>query len=139
MSFHTSRLSYVRRAACCILTGALLISAPTAHAVVIVNDSFADGGRDNGPDPLDSSWWASSSPNGIEVSAGSLGMVTGSSGRGIHTVFPTQSLANVGDKLVATYTFTTPETVGSGGSGGTACLRSCSRRIRRPRWSCSRC
>jgi hypothetical protein len=44
-------------------------------------------------------------------------MVTGSSGRGIHTVFPTQTLANVGDKLVATYTFTTPVTVGSGGSG----------------------
>jgi hypothetical protein len=45
-------------------------------------------------------------------------MVTGTSGRGIHTVFPIQTLANVGDKLVATYTFTTPATVGSGGSGG---------------------
>ncbi len=39
-------------------------------------------------------------------------MVTGTSGRGIHTVFPTQTLANVGDKLVATYTFRTPATVG---------------------------
>jgi hypothetical protein len=85
---------------------------------MIVNDSFADGGRDNGTDPLDSNWWASSSINGIEVAAGSLGMVTGSSGRGIHTIFPTQTLSNVGDKLVATYTFTTPATVGSGGSGG---------------------
>jgi len=44
-------------------------------------------------------------------------MVTGTSGRGIHTVFPTQTLANVGDKLVATYTFTTPATVGTPGSG----------------------
>jgi hypothetical protein len=85
---------------------------------VIVNDSFADAGRNNGADPLDSNWWASSSLNGIEVSAGSLGMVTGSSGRGIHTVFPTQTLANVGDRLVATYTFRTPANVGSGGAAG---------------------
>ena len=55
-------------------------------------------------------------PHGIEVSAGSLGMVTGTSGRGIHTVFPTQTLANVGDKLIATYTFTTPATVGTRGT-----------------------
>jgi hypothetical protein len=95
----------------------VLAAAPTTRAALIVNDSFADGGRDNGADPLDSSWWASSSINGIEVAAGSLGMVTGTSGRGIHTVFPTQTLANVGDKLVATYTFTTPATIGSGGAG----------------------
>jgi hypothetical protein len=45
-------------------------------------------------------------------------MVTGTSGRGIHTVFPTQTLANIGDKLIATYTFTTPATVGTGRSTG---------------------
>ena len=97
--------------------GLIVSTVPTAHAAVIVNDSWADAGRDNGADPLDSNWWTSSSSSGIEVSAGSLGMVTGTSGRGIHTVFPTQTLANVGDKLVATYTFTTPATVGSGGTG----------------------
>jgi hypothetical protein len=86
--------------------------APRAQAVLIVDDSWTDGGRDNGADPLDSNWWTSASPNGIEVAVGSLGMVTGSSGRGIHTVFPTQTLANVGDKLAATYTFTTPAMVG---------------------------
>ena len=94
------------------------VAAPVAHAVVIVNDSWADGGRDNGPDPLDTNWWTSASTQGIEVSVGSLGMVTGTSGRGIHTVFPTQTLASVGDKLVATYTFRTPATVGTGGTGG---------------------
>jgi hypothetical protein len=87
------------------------------QAAVIVDDSWADGGRDNGADMLDSNWWTSSSSSGIEVAVGSLGMVTGTSGRGIHTVFPTQTLANVGDKLVATYTFTTPATVGTPGSG----------------------
>jgi hypothetical protein len=98
---------------------ALLLSiAPWTSAAVIVNDTWADGGRDDGADLLDSNWWTSASSSGIEVSVGALGMVTGNSGRGIHTVFPTQTLANVGDKLVATYTFTTPATIGTGGTGG---------------------
>ena len=98
--------------------GALVAITAPAQAAVVVNDSWTDGGRDNGPDPLDSNWWTSASASGIEVSAGSLGMVTGTSGRGIHTVFPTQTLANIGDSLVATYTFRTPPTVGTGGTNG---------------------
>lgn len=82
-------------------------------AQTIVNDSWADGGRNNGADPLDINWWTSSASSGIEVSVGSMGMVTGSSGRGIHGVFPTQTLANVGDSLIATYTFRTPATIGA--------------------------
>ncbi len=110
---HITRCGYPLALAC--LAVAFLV-APVARAVVIVNDSWADGGRDNGPDPLDTNWWTSASSQGIEVSVGSLGMVTGTSGRGIHTVFPTQTLANVGDRLVATYTFRTPATVGTPGS-----------------------
>jgi hypothetical protein len=107
------------RLAALILMGLLaaLELSTSLQAAIIVDDSWADAGRDNGADPLDSNWWTSSSSSGIEVAAGSLGMVTGTSGRGIHTIFPTQTLANVGDKLVATYTFTTPATVGSGGTG----------------------
>jgi hypothetical protein len=108
----------IRFGAFCAMLAALLAAGSTAQAAIIVNDSWLDGGRDNGADPLDSNWWTSSSSNGIEVSVGSLGMVTGTSGRGIHTVFPTQTLANPGDKLVATYTFRTPATVGTGGTGG---------------------
>ena len=85
-------------------------------AALIVDDSWADGGRDNGSDPLDTNWWTSAASAGIEVSVGSLGLVTGGSGRGIHAVFPTQTLANVGDKLIARYTFTTPATVGTPGA-----------------------
>lgn len=109
--------SSVRWAAFCLLVGGMLAMATTAHAGLIVDDSWTDGGRNNGPDPLDSNWWTSASASGIEVSVGSLGMVTGSSGRGIHTIFPTKTLANVGNKLIATYTFTTPATVGSGTAG----------------------
>jgi hypothetical protein len=108
--------SSFRLAAFCAVSGILIFAAPSTRAAVIVNDNWADGGRDNGADPQDSNWWTSASSSGIEVAVGSLGMVTGSSGRGIHTIFPTQTLANVGDKLVATYTFTTPATVGSGGA-----------------------
>jgi PEP-CTERM motif-containing protein len=100
-------------AATCIVLAAALLAATTARAAIIVNDSWADGGRDNGADPLDTNWWTSSASAGIEVSVGSMGLVTGaSSGRGIHGIFPTQTLANVGDSLVATYTFTTPATIG---------------------------
>jgi hypothetical protein len=95
-----------------LCVAALLIS-PVLSAQVIVNDSWADGGRDNGADPLDINWWTSSASSGIEVSVGSMGLVTGTTGRGIHGIFPTQTLANVGDSLIATYTFTTPATIGT--------------------------
>src|SRR3954470_17179543 len=100
-------------AAACVVVATVLISLSSiTSATVIVNDSWADGGRNNGADPLDSNWWTSSSSQGIEVGVGSLGLVSGTSGRGIHTVFPTQTLTNVGDKIVATYTFKTPATIG---------------------------
>lgn len=104
--------SVLRKVSGCTCLCLALVLTSKAGATVIVNDSWADGGRDDGADPQDSNWWTSASSSGIEVSVGSLGMVTGSSGRGIHTIFPTQTLANVGDKLVATYTFTTPAVVG---------------------------
>lgn len=94
-----------------------LILGANTNAAIIVNDSWADGGRNDGADPLDANWWTSAASAGIEVSPGSLGLVTGTSGRGIHAIFPTQTLANVGDKLIATYTFTTPATIGSNATG----------------------
>ena len=101
----------------CLSLCLLVIVASNANATIIVDDSWADAGRDNGADPLDTNWWTSAASAGIEVSAGSMGLVTGTSGRGIHAIFPTQTLANVGDKLIATYTFTTPATIGSGATG----------------------
>jgi hypothetical protein len=96
----------------------LALGSSLVQATVVVDDSWADGGRTNGADPTDSNWWTSASSAGIEVSVGSLGLVTGTTGRGIHTVFPTQTLANVGDSVVATYVFTTPATLGTAQTGG---------------------
>lgn len=96
-----------------LIAAALAVSP--ASATVIVDDSFADADFAK-TGALDTNWWTSSSSSGKEISAGSLGLVTGTSGRGIHTVFGPVSLSNVGDKLVVSYAFTTPATV-AGGSG----------------------
>ncbi len=111
MNCHATKHAYITWATCFLLVGGALAVVPTVGAVTIVNDSWLDGARDDGADPQDSNWWTSSSLNGIEVSTGSLGMVTGTSGRGIHTIFPTQTL-NVNESLIATYTFSTPATIG---------------------------
>jgi hypothetical protein len=97
---------------CCLLPAIL-------SAQVIVNDSWADGGRDNGADPLDADWWSSTSTgnNSVEVGTGFLGLVTGTSGRGLHGTFAPQTLG-IGDTLTATFTFMTPATVGSESGGG---------------------
>jgi hypothetical protein len=90
---------------------AILLMPAVLSAQVIVNDSWTDAGRNNGADPTDTDWWYSSASSAIEVGPGFLGLVSGTSGRGIHGTFPAQSL-NIGDSLRATYTFTTPTTVG---------------------------
>ena len=94
------------------IAGVLLIIAltATAQAQVAFDDSFADGDAAQ-TGALDTSWWTSSSSSGLEISTGSLGLVTGTSGRGIHTVFTPQALTNIGDTLTATYTFTTPDSI----------------------------
>jgi hypothetical protein len=81
----------------------------------VVDDSWASGTRTSPPN--DAGWWYSSSSSAIEVGTGFLGLVTGSSGRGIHGTFASQAL-NVGDTLTATVMFTTPATVTSTGGGG---------------------
>lgn len=87
------------------------------HAAVIVDDSFTDVDRTN-TGPLQADWWSSNSTSGnsIEIDADGLGLVTGTSGRGIHGTFAPQTLA-IGESITATYTFTTPASVGTDESG----------------------
>jgi hypothetical protein len=88
------------------------VSEPSpAVAGVIFDDSFADGGRDNGADETDGTWWSTSTSGAIEVEPGKLGLISGSSGRGLRSTFTTQTLSE-GQTLMATFTFTTPETMG---------------------------
>ena len=95
----------------------LALASGSAQAVVIINDSFADGDRTS-TGALDANWWSSSQTSGSNVQAdpNSLTLVTGTSGRGMHATFATQTLA-VGDSITATYSFTTPNTVGTNKGG----------------------
>ncbi len=85
-------------------------------STVVVDDSFAGGRTNNGA--LQADWWTSTGNTAIEVGPGFPGLVSGSSGRGIHGTFAAQTLVNVGDVLTATFTFTTPLTVATGSSAG---------------------
>lgn len=83
-----------------------------AQAGIVFDDSFADGGRDAGADADDTNWWTTTTSSAIEVSQTGLGLVSGTSGRGIRTTFDPQTLAE-GQTLRASFTFTTPETIGT--------------------------
>lgn len=100
------------------LTSLLLPSI--SYSQVVVDDLWEDGDRfkTSTNDELDAEWYSSSNPsaNSLEVETGAMGLVSGSSGRGLHGVFTPQTL-EIGDKLVATFIFTTPDTVGANRSG----------------------
>jgi len=97
----------------------LAMTSGSLHAAtIIVNDSFADGDRAS-TGPLQADWWSSSQTSGsnVSASAGALTLVTGTSGRGMHATFAPQTLA-IGDTITATYSFTTPDTIGTNRSTG---------------------
>lgn len=89
-------------------------AAPIPPAVpgVVFEDTFADGGRDIGDDGAGANWWTTTTSGAIEVAPGVLGLVSGGSGRGIRTTFPTQNLAE-GQALQVSFDFTTPVTMGT--------------------------
>lgn len=82
-----------------------------ARVGVIMDDSFIDGDRSGGVDTTGGVWWTTSASSAIDIEPGKLGLVAGSSGRGIRTTFEPQTLA-AGQTLKASFTFTTPATVG---------------------------
>ena len=87
----------------------------------IVDDSFSDDSRAvtgaSGSD-IEIPLFGTSGTNAIQDGTGTntIGLVTGTSGRQIHGIFPTQTLALAGDTITSYFTFTTPETVMNLGS-----------------------
>ena len=91
-------------------------------AGTIVDDSFTDGDRsitgDSGND-MEVNFYSTSNNSAIEddadddIGTGLIGLVSGTSGRQIHAVFPSQTLANPGDSITACVTFVTPQVVAS--------------------------
>lgn len=97
----------------CAAAVVCLQATSTYGSTLIVDDSFADGDR-AATGPLQADFYASSNSNAIESNLGSVGLVSGSSGRQIHALFTTQTLANTGDTLLTSFTFVTPATVAAG-------------------------
>lgn len=87
----------------CLLT----IFSTSSHATAVVEDNLLADGTIT----TDAMYFGSSNPDALEINANSIGLVSGSSGRQMHALFPTQTLAFVGDALKATVTFTTPASV----------------------------
>lgn len=94
-----------------------ILLAPSAHSAVVFSDSFDDGGYTDGVDASDTAWYGTTGNSAIEIFDGNLSLRSGTSGRGIHAVFAPQTLASIGDKITASFTFSTPATIGSGKSG----------------------
>ena len=75
----------------------------------IVNDDFAVVGA-----PTDAQYFSTTSlQQTLEFSSGSLGFITGSSGRAFHGVFAPQTLSNIGETTELIFNFTTPDSVGT--------------------------
>ena len=92
-------------------------SCAYANTSIIFNDSWADGGYTDGADATDTAWYGTTGSSALDSNSYTstvnlLSARSGSSGRGFHGVFASQSIANVGDKITVTYSFTTPATVG---------------------------
>ena len=77
---------------------------------VVDDDLAADGTAET-----DMDYFASSTSSAIEINSNSIGLVSGSSGRQIHGLFDSQSLANAGDILRTSVSFVTPATVATTG------------------------
>lgn len=100
------------RALISILLAGLIVPA-FASAATVVDDDFSDMDRSK-TGALDADWWSSNSTSGnsVEIDASGLGLVSGTSGRGLHATFAPQNLG-VGETLTVTYAFNTPPTVGA--------------------------
>ena len=101
-----------------LLLTLLCLGASCAYAStsLIFNDSWADGGYTDGADANDIAWYGSTGSAALDSNSYTstfnlLSARSGSSGRGFHGVFTSQSIANAGDKIMVTYSFTTPATV----------------------------
>ena len=108
------KLRFATRFLCAIaIACSVLISDVGAQSPLvttsIVNDSFAVVGA-----PTDAQYFSTTSlSQTLEFSPGSLGFITGSSGRAFHGVFAPQTLSNIGESVALVFDFTTSDSVGT--------------------------
>ena len=105
-------------ATCAIAMTFLAMSSADAQVTTVVDDSFADGITDSGAltaaGTPQLNWNVTSSGAALDLmqAPGPVDFASGNSSRGIHAIFPPQTLVNFGDVLTLTFTYTTPDTIG---------------------------
>ena len=104
-------------ATCAIAMTFLAMSSADAQVTTVVDDSFADGITDSGAltaaGTPQLNWNVTSSGAALDLmqAPGPVDFASGNSSRGIHAIFPPQTLVNFGDVLTLTFTYTTPDTI----------------------------
>jgi hypothetical protein len=92
-----------------VLVSALLLAAPTMRATVLLDDTFADGTRNNTSLPTDAAWFASSGGS-LTATTGAMTLSMGNSAILGVCYFTTNAASpaslGVGDTLLATIIFT---------------------------------
>lgn len=96
---------------------AMAIMAAQGDAqTLIIDNNFTNGNPISGAGALESTFFTTSSGSGLASDNGTPGVLdfaSGTSGRSVHTLFGAQTLSIAGDMIEASYTFTTPATVGA--------------------------
>ncbi len=102
----------MRHLLCSVLVIAAMVShAIPSHAVVILDDTWADGNRNNTSLPTNAAWYASTG-SALTATTGSMTLTLGSSAILAVSYFTTNAASSnavqlaVGDTLLATITFT---------------------------------
>ena len=91
-------------------------ATPCVGQTVVIDNDFVNGNPLSGAGPLESAFYTTSSGSGLASGNGTPGVLdfaSGTSGRAIHSLFAAQTLSNTGDTLTLSYSFTTPNTVGT--------------------------
>jgi hypothetical protein len=88
------------------LVGLLLAAAwLPASAATIVSDSFDDGGRTNGTDPLDIAWFTNSSTQMLTVEGNQLRITPTAASQGVVGSIPSGITLAVGEYVELTFSF----------------------------------
>ena len=96
---------------------AIFAFALSTDAQIITTTVVDDNLAVDGTAITDARYYGTSSGSGaIDIDPNGIGLVTGSSGRQLHALFPTQTLGMTGDTLSTVLTFLTPATVPNLGS-----------------------
>ena len=106
-----NHLRFISRVACVVALTIFGASFANAQTTTIVNDSFADGITNMGPNQIGFISLSSGAALDANQAPGPLDFATGDQGRQIGGLFAPQTLINFGDQLDLTFDFTTPATI----------------------------